>query len=157
MKPFRLKLTHHLILSYGLHEKMDCYRPHPAHQGEMTQFHSDEYIHFLSKIAPENWKQYAVASKKYNVGPTQDCPAFEGLFEFNQLLSGASIDGAVQLCLGHTDIAINWSGGFHHAHKAEAAGFCYVNGESVIFCWWCDLPVYACFAVLFLNFNGFDY
>lgn len=25
------------------------------------------------------------------------------------------------------DIAINWSGGLHHAKKAEASGFCYVN------------------------------
>ena len=26
-----------------------------------------------------------------------------------------------------TDIAINWSGGLHHAKKMEASGFCYVN------------------------------
>ena len=25
------------------------------------------------------------------------------------------------------DIAINWGGGLHHAKKAEASGFCYVN------------------------------
>lgn len=28
---------------------------------------------------------------------------------------------------GSTDIAINWTGGLHHAKKAEASGFCYVN------------------------------
>jgi len=28
---------------------------------------------------------------------------------------------------GHADVAINWSGGLHHAKKAEASGFCYVN------------------------------
>ena len=27
----------------------------------------------------------------------------------------------------HTDVAINWSGGLHHAKKSEASGFCYVN------------------------------
>ncbi|KAG9584152.1 histone deacetylase, partial [Aureobasidium melanogenum] len=26
-----------------------------------------------------------------------------------------------------SDIAINWSGGLHHAHKSEASGFCYIN------------------------------
>ena len=26
-----------------------------------------------------------------------------------------------------TDIAINWSGGLHHAKKQEASGFCYIN------------------------------
>lgn len=25
------------------------------------------------------------------------------------------------------DIAVNWSGGLHHAKKCEASGFCYVN------------------------------
>ena len=25
------------------------------------------------------------------------------------------------------DIAINWSGGWHHARRDSAAGFCYVN------------------------------
>ncbi|VDN34211.1 unnamed protein product [Gongylonema pulchrum] len=28
---------------------------------------------------------------------------------------------------GLSDIAINWSGGLHHAKKREASGFCYVN------------------------------
>ena len=28
---------------------------------------------------------------------------------------------------GQADIAINWAGGLHHAKKAEASGFCYVN------------------------------
>ena len=41
MKPHRLKLAHHLILTYGLYREMDCYRPHPASAGEMTQFHSE--------------------------------------------------------------------------------------------------------------------
>lgn len=35
--------------------------------------------------------------------------------------------GAVKLNKQHTDIAINWSGGLHHAKKSEASGFCYVN------------------------------
>ena len=25
------------------------------------------------------------------------------------------------------NVAINWSGGFHHAKQSEASGFCYVN------------------------------
>ena len=35
--------------------------------------------------------------------------------------------GAMKLNKQHTDIAINWSGGLHHAKKSEASGFCYVN------------------------------
>mmetsp|Transcript_12135 Transcript_12135/g.15831 ORF Transcript_12135/g.15831 Transcript_12135/m.15831 type:complete len:465 (+) Transcript_12135:175-1569(+) len=127
MKPHRLKLAHHLVLSYGLYHQMECYRPHPATVGEMTKFHSEDYINFLSKINPDNLRNFTSQMQKFNAGEYTDCPVFDGLFEFATLSSGASIDGAVHLNSGKTDIAINWSGGLHHAKKSEASGFCYVN------------------------------
>ena len=33
----------------------------------------------------------------------------------------------MRLNAGDCDVAINWSGGLHHAKKWEASGFCYVN------------------------------
>ncbi|CAG8829649.1 8711_t:CDS:2, partial [Racocetra persica] len=60
-----------------------------------------------------------------NVG--EDCPIFEGLFEFCSISAGGSIDAANKLTSGESDIAINWSGGLHHAKRFEASGFCYVN------------------------------
>ena len=60
-----------------------------------------------------------------NVG--EDCPVFDGLYEFCQLSGGGSVAGAVKLNKQQTDIAINWAGGLHHAKKSEASGFCYVN------------------------------
>lgn len=60
-----------------------------------------------------------------NVG--EDCPVFDGMYEFCQLSAGGSIAGAVKLNKQQTDIAINWAGGLHHAKKSEASGFCYVN------------------------------
>lgn len=127
MKPHRLKLAHHLILTYGLYREMDCYRPHPASPGEMAQFHSEDYIAFLSKVTPDNLRQYAASMQRFNAGETTDCPVFDGLYEFTQLYTGASLDGAIQLAQQQTDVAINWSGGLHHAKKGEASGFCYIN------------------------------
>ena len=43
------------------------------------------------------------------------------------MYAGASLAGARKLSAGTTDIAINWSGGLHHAKRGEASGFCYVN------------------------------
>ncbi|ONK81237.1 uncharacterized protein A4U43_C01F26850 [Asparagus officinalis] len=63
--------------------------------------------------------------KRFNVG--DDCPVFEGLFEFCQASAGGSIGAAVKLNREDADIAINWAGGLHHAKKCEASGFCYVN------------------------------
>lgn len=44
-----------------------------------------------------------------------------------QLYAGGSRDGALHLMEGEADIAFNWAGGMHHAKRAEASGFCYVN------------------------------
>ncbi len=57
----------------------------------------------------------------------EDCPIFADMYNFCQMYAGASLAGARKLCSGTTDIAINWSGGLHHAKRGEASGFCYVN------------------------------
>jgi|GEM_PF-767169 len=129
MKPGRLKLTHNLILTYGLHRKMNMYRPHRATAAELSQFHSPEYIEFIRKASPEMGKALFTEAQKYNLGQVGegDCPVFNDLFDFCSLYSGGSIDGAVQLNHGLADICINWPGGLHHAKKSEGSGFCYVN------------------------------
>ncbi|XP_065637209.1 histone deacetylase 9-like [Quercus suber] len=53
MKPHRLCMTHHLVLSYDLHKKMEIYRPHKAYPVELAQFHSADYVEFLHRITPD--------------------------------------------------------------------------------------------------------
>ncbi|XP_061521516.1 probable histone deacetylase 1-B isoform X3 [Phycodurus eques] len=99
--------------------------PHKASGEEMTKYHSDDYIKFLRSIRPDNMSEYSKQMQRFNVG--EDCPVFDGLFEFCQLSTGGSVAGAVKLNKQQTDIAVNWAGGLHHAKKSEASGFCYVN------------------------------
>lgn len=93
----------------------------------MTQFHTDDYIDFLQKVTPDNMDSYMREQGKYNVG--DDCPVFDGLFEFCGISAGGSMEGAARLNRQKCDIAVNWAGGLHHAKKCEASGFCYVNGK----------------------------
>lgn len=118
-------MTHNLLLNYGLYRKMEIYRPHKATQDEMTKFHSDEYIRFLRSIRPDNMNEYSKQMQRFNVG--EDCPVFDGLYEFCQLSAGGSVASAVKLNKQASEICINWGGGLHHAKKSEASGFCYVN------------------------------
>ena len=106
-------------------------RAKPATRHEMTQFHTDEYIDFLQKVTPDNMDSFAKEQGKYNVG--DDCPVFDGLFEFCGISAGGSMEGAARLNRGKCDIAVNWAGGLHHAKKSEASGFCYVNGKFLFF------------------------
>ncbi|MCO5595914.1 hypothetical protein L7F22_049965 [Adiantum nelumboides] len=91
----------------------------------MSAFHTDEYVDFLSRVSPETMADLTGESKQFLVG--EDCPAFEGLWEFCTISAGGSIAAANRVNTGQADIAINWAGGLHHAKKREASGFCYVN------------------------------
>ena len=52
MKPHRVRMTHNLIVNYGLYRKMDCFRPKLVSAAQLTRFHSDDYINFLRLISP---------------------------------------------------------------------------------------------------------
>lgn len=53
MKPHRMRMTHDLVSAYGMLDKMHVLRPRRASPTAMTAFHTDEYIHFLSRVTPE--------------------------------------------------------------------------------------------------------
>lgn len=112
-------------MNYGLYKKMEIYRAKPATKQEMCQFHTDEYIDFLSRVTPDNLDIFQKESVKFNVG--DDCPVFDGLYEFCGISGGGSMEGAARLNRGKCDVAINYAGGLHHAKKSEASGFCYLN------------------------------
>ncbi|KAI6812582.1 histone deacetylase, partial [Hortaea werneckii] len=125
MKPHRIRMAHSLIMNYNLYKHLEIYRAKPASKYEMTQFHTDEYVDFLQRVTPDNMEQFGREQGKYNVG--DDCPVFDGLFEFCGISAGGSMEGAARLNRGKCDVAVNWAGGLHHAKKSEASGFCYIN------------------------------
>ncbi|GAA93406.1 hypothetical protein E5Q_00047 [Mixia osmundae IAM 14324] len=125
MKPHRLTLTNHLVMGYGLHQKMGVYQPRIADKAELQTFHDQDYIDFLSRITPDNAKEFGNTLSRFNIG--DDCPIFDSMFDYCRQYAGASLSAARRLAAGTTDIAINWAGGLHHAKKSEASGFCYVN------------------------------
>ncbi|OQR76576.1 histone deacetylase 3-like [Tropilaelaps mercedesae] len=125
MKPQRIAVTHSLVLNYNLHTKMRIYRPYRANPHDMCKFHSEEYVNFIERVTPKNIQTFSKSLTHFNVG--DDCPVFDGLYDFCSMYTGASIDGAWRLNNKSCDIAINWSGGLHHAKKFEASGFCYIN------------------------------
>mmetsp|Transcript_10284 Transcript_10284/g.17891 ORF Transcript_10284/g.17891 Transcript_10284/m.17891 type:complete len:428 (+) Transcript_10284:176-1459(+) len=127
MKPHRMSMAHQLLLGYGLHEHMDVYKCPRADPAQLAQFHSPDFVEFLSQVSPDNMTSPSQAASCLKFNINDDNPVFEGLYDWCQLYAGASIEGAQKLCQGQYDIAINWSGGLHHAKKDQASGFCYVN------------------------------
>ena len=94
--------------------------PRRAVAAELKGFHTEDYINFLSYVTVENQDSLQQQLRYFNM--TEDCPVFDGLWEFCSIYAGASIQAATRINHGLSDIAINWSGGLHHAKKAEASG-----------------------------------
>lgn len=146
MKPWRLTLTKHLVLGYGLHFAMDTYEAVPAGPDQVRAFHDPDYVDFLAQVSPQSFAalcedprfaQYTPAKHEHDTvdlgpfnlstSPGADCPVFDGMSEYLFLYTGATLAATHQLTTNQSDIAVNWSGGLHHAHRAEASGFCYIN------------------------------
>lgn len=103
-------------------------RPLALSAAEMAKFHDDRYVSFLENVTTANLKQLdRQACAFLGRAEHSDCPVFAGLFRYCQLYCGASVGAAARLNARQADVAVNWAGGFHHAKKREAAGFCYVN------------------------------
>jgi histone deacetylase 3 len=71
------------------------YIPALATAKEMCRFHSQDYIEFLERVTPRNVDQFQQYFQQYNV--MEDCPIFEGLFEFCSKYTGGSLRAASML------------------------------------------------------------
>lgn len=129
MKPHRVKITDSLVKSYNLLDKMNLINPDYyediVKSIDFTKFHSDEYIDFLETVTPENTQYLTEQLMYFNIN--EDCPIFDNIYDFCKIYTTGSILGAHLLNTNVSKIAINWSGGLHHAKKHQASGFCYVN------------------------------
>jgi histone deacetylase 1/2 len=76
---------------------MEIDRPEAATFTEMTKFHSDDYLEFLQRVSPENTEEISKYQNKCNdifkcvVNLGDDCPVWEGIYEFCALSAGGSV------------------------------------------------------------------
>lgn len=75
--------------------------------------------------APSGAPPFVDQISRFNLG--EDCPVFDGLWDYCKTYTGGSIEGARRVARGEFQFAINWAGGLHHGKKHEASGFCYIN------------------------------
>jgi len=105
------------------YEWIRVHTPEPAKESEVLAFHDKKYIALLKKankgVFREEWL-------KYGLGITE-CPVYEGVYDYNLLGTGATLLGVKLINEGTADIVFNPTGGFHHAGRDFAAGFCYLN------------------------------
>ncbi|XP_068104145.1 histone deacetylase 8 isoform X2 [Hyperolius riggenbachi] len=121
---YTASMVHSLIEAYGLLQDMRVVKPRMATMEEMATFHTDAYLQHLYKVSTEGDNDDP-ETLEYGLG--YDCPITEGIYDYAAALAGATLTAAEHLIEGKSRIAINWPGGWHHAKKDEASGFCYLN------------------------------
>lgn len=124
-KPMRARNTMELCGRYGLLDQPDLLMvsPEPAADEKALVFHDPKYIEILKRASRG---EYDLEMLECGIG-TSDCPALSGIFEMAMLALGATLTGVDLLVNGSADRAFNLVGGFHHAQRDHAEGFCYVS------------------------------
>jgi acetoin utilization protein AcuC len=144
-KPVRAKLTLDLCRRYGLVDWpwIRILPPQATDFQTLAEFHDETYLKVLKAIdsdavARELWPDLLSKEDlkgeprllKYGLG-TEDNPVFSGVYDFSLLTAGATLLGARKIASGELQVAFNPVGGFHHAGRDHAEGFCYVNDIAV--------------------------
>ena len=121
----RSEVTYRLCKKLQLfdHDWIGIYSPKPASTADILSFHTKEYVTILKKankgVFEEKWLKYGLG--------TTECPVYKGVYDYHALAAGSTLLGAELISRDKADIVFSPTGGFHHAGKDFASGFCYIN------------------------------
>jgi acetoin utilization protein AcuC len=129
LRPTRLYLTHFLMGAYDLlgGSGIRVLQPKGAEEEELLRVHSIEYIEALKKA---NVGEHFPSAFNWGLG-FGDNPIFPGVWDWSRLITGGTLLAMEEVAEGRSVVAFHTGGGFHHAHRSRAAGFCYLNDLAV--------------------------
>ena len=134
--PFKLRrygLALELMEAYGLlglpgMERRDCA---PIPEELILSFHTRPYLERLKEFSRSDEPR---ADFLFGLGDA-DCPVFKGLYEYAALGAGATLEACRLLVEEGFDAVLSLAGGWHHAHRSKASGFCYLNDAVLAINW----------------------
>lgn len=128
----RSELVHSLINAYDLFksDSLKIVNPFKADEKSLKLFHSQEYLNTLKKLSAcehedDLLEDNEEEEEEYGIG--YDCPFIENIFEYCSNIGGSSLTAAHLINNGTFRYVCNFYGGWHHAKREKAGGFCYVN------------------------------
>lgn len=98
--------------------------PRIASFDEVCTFHSKEYVSAVWNFSRGRDLPKAPA---YNFSVIGDNPVYPGMYEVGLWSTGASLKAVELLLNNNCDVAVNFSGGLHHAMPSQTSGFCVFN------------------------------
>jgi acetoin utilization protein AcuC len=118
-----------LLNRYGLisEQNQRIVIPSLINEALLYLFHTREYIELLKK---GDKGEFSIEMLHAGLG-TDDNPVFETMYEYALTSSSGTYQGAMMLYDGTARFVFNPFGGFHHAGRDYAGGFCYINDIAV--------------------------
>ncbi|XP_075550374.1 histone deacetylase 8-like [Dermacentor variabilis] len=124
----RCLLVHGLLKCYNLLKSLRAIHPLVASRDDLCLFHSADYVDFLEYCeAAKDLDTEDILSRAHEYSLVDDCAPTQRLLTLVKHIAGGTLAAARAITEKICDVAIHWEGGWHHAHRSEAAGFCYVN------------------------------
>jgi acetoin utilization protein AcuC len=127
LKPQRLMLLRALMEAYGLTAHLDWQMPPAIDESELRRVHTPEYIEVVRQLsagAP------ILDAHRWGFSPYGDNPPFVGMWEAALAYTRATVAAAYAVRDG-VPLAINITGGLHHALPNRASGFCVFNDPAI--------------------------
>ncbi len=123
--PKRIQMLIELLQEWNLYK--EPLQPKPISPQELKTIHDEKYINVVEEVS-SGTKINGV--DLFGLG-TSDNPIFEGMAEGARYQAGGTLLGAQLLIENKANKVLQFGGGFHHAHKNMAAGFCVYNDISI--------------------------
>jgi acetoin utilization deacetylase AcuC-like enzyme/acyl-CoA hydrolase/GNAT superfamily N-acetyltransferase len=123
--PGRARVALNLIRQEGyLNEPwIRIVEPRMISRERLIESHNPAFVEALEEANNGVWQD---RYSKFNLG-VDDCPIFKGMFNYIILYTSATLTGVDLITEENSNVVFNPLGGFHHASRDHAEGFCYIN------------------------------
>jgi len=126
LREVRVKLARDLIECLGLLRRAEERRPSPATDADVLAVHDRAYVSVVKRLS----KDPRVPEPDFGLEPG-DNPPFAGMYEAALLQVGGTLFASDLVMRGEALRAYNLGGGFHHAMRTRASGFCVFNDVAI--------------------------
>ena len=128
-KPARARHLMDLLNRYSLmyEENQEVLEPAPLDEELLYTVHDKKYISLLKQC---NAGDFDIEMLEAGIG-TPDNPVMPGMLDFALAASGGTYQGAMMILDKEASFVFNPLGGFHHAGRNYAEGFCFINDIAI--------------------------
>lgn len=127
LKPERLRRTLTLLERWGGPPVLD---PGPGRVEDALRVHAEDYVDAIRRVDEEPMDREERMDLCAQYGLYGDNPPFPGMYETSLAYNTASAKAAEAVRDG-APLAMAIGGGLHHAHYAQASGFCIFDDPAV--------------------------